>query len=232
MLMVLVAVQESLFDGRLRWQWPLYDELLAMALATGVAVSRWRAGPALDALLPTPRRWLEQSLKPLWWLAPVFVVLLYALRHATRALLGETYPHAPWPAVFGYECLKFAVFYALLPVQCQLVGGLCTFVDALGRSRAPPPTATTASTPADQLRLCNRLALGQLLVRGKSLNADAIPHLPKRCWTVPAGCSTGPSAFALPLTNGPGRQSRTSWCDANCCCGQVLKPAMHGFCFV
>jgi len=114
MLMVLVAVQESLFDGRLRWQWPLYDELLAMALATGVAVSRWRAGPALDALLPTPRRWLEQSLKPLWWLAPVFVVLLYALRHATRALLGETYPHAPWPAVFGYACLKFAVFYALL----------------------------------------------------------------------------------------------------------------------
>lgn len=113
-LMVLVALQEGLFDGRRHWQWPLFDELLAMALATAVAVSRWRAGPALDPLLPTPRRWLLQTLKPLWWMAPAFVALLYALRHAARALLGETYHHASWPAVFGYECIKFAVFYALL----------------------------------------------------------------------------------------------------------------------
>jgi two-component system LytT family sensor kinase len=113
-LMVLVALQEGLFDGRRNWQWPLFDELLAMAIATAVAVSRWRAGPALDPFLPTPRRWILQTLKPLWWMAPAFVVLLYGLRHAARALLGETYHHASWPAVFGYECLKFAVFYALL----------------------------------------------------------------------------------------------------------------------
>ena len=27
-LMVLVALQEGLFDGRRHWQWPLFDELL------------------------------------------------------------------------------------------------------------------------------------------------------------------------------------------------------------
>lgn len=113
-LMVLVALQEALFDGQPQWRWPLFDELLAMAIATAVALQRWRAGPALDALLPTPGRWLVQALKPLWWMAPAFVLLLYGLRHAARALLGQTYGHAPWPLVFGYECLKFAVFYALL----------------------------------------------------------------------------------------------------------------------
>lgn len=113
-LMVLVALQEGVFDGGRHWRWPLFDELLAMAIATAVALQRWRAGPALDTLLPTPGRWMLHSLKPLWWMAPAFVALLYGLRHAARAWLGETYHHAPWPAVFGYECLKFAVFYALL----------------------------------------------------------------------------------------------------------------------
>jgi len=113
-LMVLVALQEGLFDGQPHWQWPLFDELLAMALATAVALHRWRAGPALDALLPTPRRWILHTLRPLWWMAPAFVVLLYGLRHAARALVGQSYGHAPWPVVFGYECLKFSVFYALL----------------------------------------------------------------------------------------------------------------------
>jgi len=42
--MVLVALQEGLFDGARDWRWPLFDELLAMAIATMVAVSRWRAG--------------------------------------------------------------------------------------------------------------------------------------------------------------------------------------------
>lgn len=113
-LMVLVALQEAVFDGHQQWRWPLFDELLAMAIATAVALWRWRAGPALDALLPTPGRWLLQAMKPLWWMAPAFVALLYALRHAARALCGGEYLHAPWPAVFGYECLKLAVFYALL----------------------------------------------------------------------------------------------------------------------
>jgi two-component system, LytTR family, sensor kinase len=114
MLMVLVGLQDGLLSGSRHWHWPLLDELLAMSIATAVAVSRWRAGPALDALLPTPQRWFVQAARPLWWMAPGFVVLLYGLRHAARALVGETYLHPSWPAVFGYECLKFAVFYALL----------------------------------------------------------------------------------------------------------------------
>lgn len=114
LLLVLVAVQEALFDGHGDWRWPLFDELLAMAIATGVALLRWRAGPALDPWLPTPRRWLWQTLKPVCWMAPAFVLLLYGLRHGARAMLGESYEHAPWPVVIGYECLKFVVFYLLL----------------------------------------------------------------------------------------------------------------------
>lgn len=113
-LMVLVALQEGVFDGSPDWQWPLFDELLAMAVATAVAWLRWRAGPALDPLLPTPRRWFMRALAPLWWMAPAFVVVLYALRHAARALVGDEYVHAAWPVVLGYESLKFVVFYALL----------------------------------------------------------------------------------------------------------------------
>lgn len=113
-LMVLVALQEGVFDGNPQWKWPLFDELLAMGIATAVAWLRWQAGPALDPLLPAPRLWLLHALKPVWWMAPAFVVVLYGLRHAARALVGAEYAHAPWPVVLAYECLKFVVFYALL----------------------------------------------------------------------------------------------------------------------
>jgi len=113
-LMLLVGMQEVLFDGYTHWQWPLFDELVALAVATGVAAWRWRVGPRDDLLLATPLRWFARALSALWWVAPGFVLLMYGIRHAARALLGDSYLHAPWQVVLGYEGLKFSVFYLLL----------------------------------------------------------------------------------------------------------------------
>ncbi len=116
-LMLLVALQEALFEGSggsTHWRWPLFDELLALALATGVAVWRRRLAAGSDALLHRPGSWFMRTLAPLVWVAPAFVLLLYGLRHAARGALGDVYLHAPWPVVMGYECTKFGVFYLLL----------------------------------------------------------------------------------------------------------------------
>lgn len=112
-LMLLVGLQEVFFDGYTRWQWPLFDEGVALAVATAVVVWRWRLGPGDDAWLTRPSAWLARNLRPLWWVAPGFVIVVYGVRHAARALLGESYQHAPWPLVLGYEGVKFSIFYLL-----------------------------------------------------------------------------------------------------------------------
>lgn len=113
-LMLLVALQEVLFDGGTHWPWRLFDEIVALAVATGVAAWRWRSTARDDALLTTPGRWYLRVLRPMPWLALAFVGAMYGLRHAARATLGLSYEHAPWPVVLGYECVKFSIFYLLL----------------------------------------------------------------------------------------------------------------------
>lgn len=112
-LMVLVAVQEEVFDGRGASAWRLFDEVVAMLAATVVAVLRWRRGPQDDHLLDTPARWFWRAARWAPLAALAFVLAMYGMRHAGRAALGEVYLHPPWPAVLGYEMLKFGIFYLL-----------------------------------------------------------------------------------------------------------------------
>lgn len=135
-LMLLVAMQEMLFDGGTDWRWPLFDELEALGLATVVAVWRWRSGAHNDELLTTPARWFARTLRPLPWLAPAFVLGMYAIRHTARAALGQDFVHAPWPVVLGYEGLKFSVFYVLFSgVQFGLRSHLALAAQTLRSAR-------------------------------------------------------------------------------------------------
>ena len=112
-LMVLVGVQEQLFNGLAGLGWRVADEVMAMAVASAIAIHRWRAGPRFDGLLEQPARWFAQALRWLPLAALGFVAVLYGWRHAMRALFGLSYEHAAWPAIIGYESFKFAVFYGL-----------------------------------------------------------------------------------------------------------------------
>ncbi len=113
LLMLLVAVQEEWRGGDPALWRPLLWEGTSCLLATGMVVLLWRRVVSFDRLLDTPWRWFAAQLVWLPLVAPIFVALLYGLRHALFVLVGQTYQHEPWAQVFGYECAKFAVFYGL-----------------------------------------------------------------------------------------------------------------------
>jgi signal transduction histidine kinase len=113
LLMVLVGLQERWYAGQLLWPWPLFYELSSMAVATLVAVWRWRRSARDDAWLDRPLQWFWRVLRWTPLVALAFVLALYGLRHVVRAAFGLPYEHPPWPEVLAYEMLKFAVFYLL-----------------------------------------------------------------------------------------------------------------------
>ncbi len=113
LLMLLVGLQERWYADQPLWPWPLFYEASSMAVATLVAVWRWRRGPRDDPWLNRPARWFWRVLRWTPLVALLFVAALYGLRHAVRALFGLDYLHQPWPQVLAYEGAKFAVFYTL-----------------------------------------------------------------------------------------------------------------------
>lgn len=113
LLMVLVGVQEQLFDGASGLAWRVTDELIAMAVATAVVWRQWRRAPGADRWLTRPATWFWRALRALPLVALAFVATVYGLRHALRALFGLSHEHPPWPLVLGYESLKFGVFFVL-----------------------------------------------------------------------------------------------------------------------
>lgn len=113
LLLVTVAVQDHLRRGATDWWKPVLWELSSCAVASALAWLMWRRLPRHDALLARPLRWAAQPLALLPVVAPLFVAVVFAIRHAVHGLVGEPYRHEPWPQVFLYEGLKFAVFYGL-----------------------------------------------------------------------------------------------------------------------
>jgi two-component system, LytTR family, sensor kinase len=113
LLMITVAVQNEASHGsRALWQ-PLLWEGSSCLVTSAMLAAGWRHLRRLDARLHQPRRWFAALLLPLPLLAPAFVVVLYALRHAVYSLLGEAYTHLPWGPLFLQESLRFAIFYGL-----------------------------------------------------------------------------------------------------------------------
>ena len=113
LLMLLVGLQERWYAGQALWPWPVFYEASSMAVATAVAVWRWRRSARDDPWLGQPARWFWRVLRWTPLVALAFVGLLYGTRHAVRATFGLPYEHQPWPEVLAYEGLKFSVFYLL-----------------------------------------------------------------------------------------------------------------------
>jgi len=112
-LLMTVAVQDYLRQGRTRVWEPLFWEGTSFLVASVIAWTLVRQLHRHDGLLTRPWRWFGANLAWLPLVAPAFVAALYALRHAVYAMLGEAYRHEPWAEVFGYETLKFSMFYLL-----------------------------------------------------------------------------------------------------------------------
>jgi len=112
-LMLTVAVQDHLRNGRTDIWKPLLWEGTSFIVATLIVGVHWMRLHRHDRLLGQPLRWFAVNLVWLPVAAVSFVVLVYALRHGVYALIGATYTHDPWPVVFRYEIVKFSLFYLL-----------------------------------------------------------------------------------------------------------------------
>jgi len=114
LLLATVSVQDYLRNEGAHRLWrPLLWEGTSCLVATVMLGVLWQQAPRHDATLTRPARWFALQLRWLPLLAPLFVTLVYALRHAVYAGLGEVYAHQGWGAVYLYECTKFALFFML-----------------------------------------------------------------------------------------------------------------------
>ena len=112
-LMLTVGVQDYLRQGGAELWKPMLWEGSSLLVASAIVLLQWGRVSRHDKLLAQPLRWFAASLGWLPLAAPVFVALVFGLRHGAYALMGKVYTHDPWPTVFRYETLKFSVFYLL-----------------------------------------------------------------------------------------------------------------------
>ena len=113
LLLLALGAQEYLWaGGRQLWR-PLADYGSAALLATALAAVQVRRSRRYDALLGQPWRWFLH----VWAWGPLQLVLFVAamtVLHVGFDALAGLPPWRPSLAVFGYEALKFTLFYALL----------------------------------------------------------------------------------------------------------------------
>jgi two-component system, LytTR family, sensor kinase len=153
LLMVTVAVQNEAARGSLvLWQ-PLLWEGSSCLVTTLMLVAGWRTLKRLDQRLHQPRRWFAALVLPLPLLATGFVAVIYALRHAVYALLGQTYTHLPWGPLFVQEALRFSIFYGLFVVA---LFGLRSFAQ-LAAARLRAEQALALQRQAQLLQLTQQI---------------------------------------------------------------------------
>lgn len=112
-LLTTVSVQDYLRQGGTAIWKPIFWDGSSLLVASLIIWAQWRRAVRLDGLLVRPWRWFFRNLRWLPLVAPVFVAVVFAVRHGVYALLGLRYEHEPWSVVFRYEMLKFAMFYLL-----------------------------------------------------------------------------------------------------------------------
>lgn len=117
LLMIVVAVQDHLRSGGKHIWEPVFWESTSALVSTVIVYFR-RHALTDPVLLNTPRRWFLQQILCLPVIGLVFVLAIYAVRHAVYSLLGMSYRHETWDQVFIYEiskiCLFFGIFYVVI----------------------------------------------------------------------------------------------------------------------
>lgn len=111
-MMLVVEVQDYQRNrGQFIWQPVLWQASSAFVITAILQFLQ----PVLrnEALMRTPRRWFIRVL--LWHpvVCVVFVVSVFAIRHAVYAAMGHQYEHESWDKVFFYETVKLSLFLGL-----------------------------------------------------------------------------------------------------------------------
>lgn len=113
LLMIVISIQDSFYDTRIRWWQPILWDGSSLLVATVWFIHRRRTLHRYRHYLDQPAKWMGAQLKRLPLTAIVFVGVVYGIRHAAYYLLGMTYEHEPWAFVFIYESIKLALYFGL-----------------------------------------------------------------------------------------------------------------------
>ncbi len=113
LLMLLIEQRDHVRRGGSGLALPLLWAGSSCLVASLLLARQWRRVQHADALIEQPARWFARALATLPGAALAFVSAVYALRHAAFALAGARYQHEPWPQVYLFESLKFALFFML-----------------------------------------------------------------------------------------------------------------------
>ena len=173
LLLVTVAVQDHLRHGQPDLWRPLLWELSSCLVASALVVLLWHQVPRLDPLLGQPWRWVARPLALLPPAAAAFVAAVYALRHGVYALANQSYRHAPWPEVFAYESVKFAIFYLLF---VAVMFGMRSFA-AMFAERARAQASLALAREAQLAQLAQQIE-PHFLFNALNTVASAIPEQP------------------------------------------------------
>jgi LytS/YehU family sensor histidine kinase len=110
LLMITVSVEDN--PGARWWEPILWEGSSALA-ASGWLWIALRTRDHFAPYLDRPLVWLGRHALWLPLVAATFIPAIYALRHGVYALLGQSYPHRPWPFLFVYETIKVTLYSGL-----------------------------------------------------------------------------------------------------------------------
>jgi hypothetical protein len=113
LIMILVAIQDSLHNPYISWWEPLLWEGSSCLGATVWLLWQRRHKQRFAPYLDQPLQWFGRHLLWLPLLIVTFIGFAYGVRHAVYALLGGAYQHESWLFVIGYESLKLLLFSGL-----------------------------------------------------------------------------------------------------------------------
>jgi signal transduction histidine kinase len=153
LLLTVVALQDYLREEATGLWRPLVWEGSSCLVASAMLALGWRAVARLDALLSRPAAWFARVLAWLPVAAPLFVALVFALRHVVHAALGDPYRHEPWSQVVPYEIAKFAMFYGLI---VAVVFGLRSYA-SMTRHRLAAEQALAQARHAQLMQLAQQI---------------------------------------------------------------------------
>jgi two-component system LytT family sensor kinase len=115
-LLVATAVQDFVRDGGTALWQPVLWELSSGVTATFLMLLQLRLTRRYDHLIATPWRWFRIQLFSIPFNCLAFVPMVFGIRHAVYAMLGETYTHREWLELLLYESIKVSLFFATFVV--------------------------------------------------------------------------------------------------------------------
>jgi hypothetical protein len=113
-LMVSVALQDYIRDGGADYWQPVLWEMSSNIYGLAFLLYQRRVMRRYDHLTRQPGKWFALNFAWLPLFCLLFVPIVFGIRHAGYAFMGQVYEHAPWLELYVYESVKSSVFYALI----------------------------------------------------------------------------------------------------------------------